>query len=497
MRPTRLLLSISFVSIAIFLTYLSLARPHPRSQARAPVAGEQHGFTTFFSFQTPSVLFPPSAIISLTDDNSTFFLARPAAFGPSLPSDGLSGQLWIGSGFGDDSAVRGGQNIQAEGELGCSDIPGWAEDRPQYAGSHPGEAEVDGKDGTRATIPRSATGKGAARIPRTKIPQKGNRSPSAAAAVPRENDGTDEHLHYPLPGTALVKRKDNQQGHADIQSIQESAEIAGKVVLLSRGGCGFLEKVKWAQRRGALALIVGDNTRGGPLVNMWAHGDASNVSIPSLFTSHTTAHLLSSLIPGAGNQPEGAPDAGQASASEEGSAGKMAPGKTGVKNGKSSGTGSANNPNSNSKANSNPQSASASASNSQAAPKGSSPQKESWISSLLSSLGIRKKSEMSVDSRRPPSSGRVNWIISEDWDDAVASPKKGPKESKSASRAKPTTQSAGKQIASDDFVIGVHDWRDPDLVMPATTQCSPTSVTSTNGAVANTEPSKAGKKLAG
>ncbi|KAJ8604127.1 hypothetical protein MRB53_041925 [Persea americana] len=33
---------------------------------------------------------------------------------------------------------------------------------------------------------------------------------------------------------------------------------------------------------------------------MYARGDTSNVTIPSLFTSHTTAHLLSSLIPSRG-----------------------------------------------------------------------------------------------------------------------------------------------------------------------------------------------------
>jgi len=68
-------------------------------------------------------------------------------------------------------------------------------------------------------------------------------------------------------------------------------------VLLSRGGCGFLEKIKWAQRRGATAVIVGDNLRGGPLIRMYAQDDTSNITIPSLFTSHTTAHLLSSLVP--------------------------------------------------------------------------------------------------------------------------------------------------------------------------------------------------------
>src|SRR4051794_8947385 len=101
MRPLRFVLLVAcFIAIPIFLTCISLLRGQsdgadvfghpPRSRLRA-----------LFSFSTPSALFPPSAIISLASDNSTVFLARPAAFGPSLPSKGLTGQLWIGRGFGD------------------------------------------------------------------------------------------------------------------------------------------------------------------------------------------------------------------------------------------------------------------------------------------------------------------------------------------------------------------------------------------------------------
>ncbi|KAI1044491.1 hypothetical protein LB505_006970 [Fusarium chuoi] len=52
----------------------------------------------------------------------------------------------------------------------------------------------------------------------------------------------------------------------------------------------------WAQRRGALAVIVGDNQKGGPLIQMFAHGpEVDNVTIPSVFTARTTAQLLSAL----------------------------------------------------------------------------------------------------------------------------------------------------------------------------------------------------------
>lgn len=203
----------------ILLLYVALG---PSQDEELQTAPDSHGsYKAVFSFTSPGSLFPPSAIISLTDDNSTFFLARPAAFGPGLPKHGLSGPLWIGSGFGDDTFGGGG-------ELGCGDVPGW---------------DTDQRPGPLATTPQLGT------------------------------------------------------SHADIQFLQESAEITAKVVLLKRGGCGFLAKVQWAQRRGAVAVIVGDDVRGGALVRMYAKGDTSNITIPSLFTSHTTAHLLSSLLP--------------------------------------------------------------------------------------------------------------------------------------------------------------------------------------------------------
>ncbi|OAL06216.1 hypothetical protein IQ06DRAFT_343449 [Phaeosphaeriaceae sp. SRC1lsM3a] len=209
MRPLRLLLALSTSLVAVILVlYTVLLAPKGDQLAHTSMSDTQNGFRALLSFTSPGSLFPPSAIISLTDDNSTFFLARPAAFGPGLPTNGLSSALWIGSGFSDDTL--------AKGELGCSDT----------------------------------------------------------------DHGPD----------------------TDVQSLQESAEIDGKVVLLKRGECGFAEKVLWAQRRGAVAVIVGDNVRGGGLIRMYAQGDTSNITISSLFTSHTTAHLLSSLLPRAAIQ---------------------------------------------------------------------------------------------------------------------------------------------------------------------------------------------------
>lgn len=286
MRRLRLLFSL--VSIAFLVTcllYLGLSSDSDEPTRRSRDSGRSDAL---FSFRGPGSLFAPSATISLTEDNSTFFAARPAAFGPSLPDSGLSGQIWVGSGFGDEVLGRRGLAAGVEGELGCSDIPGWSYDEWQDQNSM---SQDIAKHGVRSS-----------RLHRWTNPQSlADRHPADAASrlTTPDEDRTDDSLHFP-PSSSRVSKPTSEtppQEHADIQSLQESAEITGKIVLLSRGGCGFSEKIKWAQRRGANAVIVGDNVRGGPLIRMYAQDDASNITIPSLFTSHTTAHLLSSLIP--------------------------------------------------------------------------------------------------------------------------------------------------------------------------------------------------------
>ncbi|KAI7223904.1 hypothetical protein KC333_g214 [Hortaea werneckii] len=98
MRPIRFLLTLA----TCILTFFLLLFIGPWRASTQEDLEERSNLRTYFNWRTPSSLFPPSAIISLTDDNSTFFLARPAAFGPVLPTRSLSGQLWVGSGFADD-----------------------------------------------------------------------------------------------------------------------------------------------------------------------------------------------------------------------------------------------------------------------------------------------------------------------------------------------------------------------------------------------------------
>jgi hypothetical protein len=288
MRTPRLAILVLCIFASLFVLFRSVtssaranAFPYPaRPKASKSVMG-------FVYSNTPFSLFPPNAAISLTDDNSTSFAARPAAFGPKLAAQGLSGELWVGKGFPDDS-------LNSDGELGCSDLVAW-ETR---------SSKTSIKTSLKATVRSPITTDPTARTKRsdqslgraTRNPT-GRLRPRLADVV--VDDGTDDYLHAGL-GSSSRDASSASASHADIQSIQEAAEIKGKVVLLMRGGCGFLQKVMWAQRRGALAVIVGDNQKGGPLIQMFAQGDeVENVTIPSVFTARTTAHLLSSLtLPG-------------------------------------------------------------------------------------------------------------------------------------------------------------------------------------------------------
>lgn len=271
MRTPRIFILILFLIACLFLlcrsiTAAAAGRPAPVASTSATTLPKMR-VPSLFAFNSGFSLFSPNAAISLTDDNSTSFPAQPAAFGPNLPHTGLSGQLWIGSSFTDD-ALRDGTG---DGELGCGDTPAWEEMR--YVQSS-----------LRLPVHRS---------------REVNRKRSFSADVHPYDSSTQDDIQQRSGDQETPVERRHQSGVAGsvYGSTQPGkiSDIPGKIVLLSRGGCGFLDKVMWAQRRGATALIVGDNQKGGPLIQMFAKGDTSNVTIPSVFTARTSAHLLSSL----------------------------------------------------------------------------------------------------------------------------------------------------------------------------------------------------------
>ncbi|KAI9668333.1 MAG: hypothetical protein M1829_005537 [Trizodia sp. TS-e1964] len=480
--PTMLAILLSFFLLSILLTFKSLLYTHPGSSTSF-AASNRSQLRALFSFQAPNSFFSPSAVISLTDDNETFFLAQPAAFGPLLPAHGLSGQLWVGSGFGDDTPRKGSLATTAEGELGCSDVPGWGEDKGSSDIDEDPQAESQARNrGINANIAFNPAKEGTGTIP-----PSGDTTARTWLHNPSTEDGTNNHLHRTLPPSTAPKfpgpgqkgeleLENGNRGrpiHADIQSLQEFAEISGKVVLLSRGGCGFLEKVKWAQRRGGIALIVGDHTRGGSLVTMYARGDTSNISIPALFTSHTTAHLLSSLIPIQGLAYDTYINTAKGREKKDS---KIAPSdlKFRVRR-KSQPDGAASAPTthlprSTSLSRSSTESFIARTFNPSAYGIKENRNSYGWLQHLLSTIRLRSAAEsiqgMEMDSRRPPSSGQLGTAPVPEFRAKYIAWPSIRSSLKSRSKARNANESPPSDSATtrDGFLIGVQDWRDPDLL---------------------------------
>ncbi|RFU76920.1 ring-9 [Trichoderma arundinaceum] len=424
MRTPRIVILVLCVSASLFLLFRAATASRRAASSRYPTElRPNRSVWGLLFYNTPFSLFPPNAAISLTDDNSTSFAARPAAFGPRLSPSGLSGQLWVGSGFTEDS-------LDGNGELGCSDLPNWDGAGAKHVLKQPLHGATSHADVSKSTHHPRRDGE-------LISPDKPN-TDTRAGLHPEvsTDDGTDNHLHLRFSGS-LPRRDPSASSHADIQSIQEGAEIKGKIVLLMRGGCGFLEKVMWAQRRGAIGVIVGDNVKGGPLIQMFAHGDdIDNVTIPSVFTARTTAQLLSSLTqPGSfiedtlddNGNPVLKVQQGSKSRKNKGSKSR----KASLKKSKS-----VNNEKRTIKR------------------KEVEDKPSGWSSSFFhwgrSSRGVDSDS-------RPPSSGQLDWVVVEDWDDGKES---AVKPSMTKAKKHPKRPKAG----SDDFVIGVQDWRDPDLM---------------------------------
>ncbi|KAK1782808.1 hypothetical protein QBC45DRAFT_194033 [Copromyces sp. CBS 386.78] len=453
MRTPRVAILVVFFSASVFLFCRAIASSRRASPAVSHLSPEPSRLRSFFSFRAPFTLFPPNAAISLFDDNSTFFPARPAIFGPPLPKDGLSGQLWAGSGFTDDNLQDG----QGEGELGCSDVVGW-EGAPGRLSIKTSKQSPTG-DTTGSTTSDHEKFKRSSVVGGPAIDHKAT-SKIHSSKLDVEtvvDDGTDDYLHQGFradKGAFVDTLTSSSSAHADIQSIQETAEITGKVVLLSRGGCGFLEKVKWAQRRGAIALIVGDNQKGGPLIQMSARGNVDNVTIPSVFTSRTTAHLLSSLMQPGSFLQDVLDESGHpvSDAQHSGKTKKRKSSKWSAKHARSI-------PETNTKR----QLTKVTGSQGSVADggAGSSPSHRSWFSRLFH---WGPGSDSATDKSRPPSSGSLDWVIVDDWSDEKDKViKTGLDKASKSSGDDSALASDSSRNREDGFQIGVQDWRDPDL----------------------------------
>src|SRR3989338_4724550 len=77
--------------------------------------------------------------------------------------------------------------------------------------------------------------------------------------------------------------------------IVNGAAMAGKIVLVRRGGCTFASKVEAIQDVGALAVIVMNNTGGQPTA---MGGNSATAAIPAIMVSQTDGNLFQTTITG-------------------------------------------------------------------------------------------------------------------------------------------------------------------------------------------------------
>lgn len=76
--------------------------------------------------------------------------------------------------------------------------------------------------------------------------------------------------------------------------LTNSASVTGRIALLDRGTCGFVVKVKNAQLAGALAVLVADNTAGGPPAGLG--GADPTITIPSVRITLADGNKIKSAL---------------------------------------------------------------------------------------------------------------------------------------------------------------------------------------------------------
>jgi hypothetical protein len=75
---------------------------------------------------------------------------------------------------------------------------------------------------------------------------------------------------------------DSNDTNDGCDNITNGSALAGKIVVINRGNCLFVEKIEAAQNNGALAVIMVNNNLQPPIV---MGGDGANITIPSIMIS--------------------------------------------------------------------------------------------------------------------------------------------------------------------------------------------------------------------
>lgn len=104
-----------------------------------------------------------------------------------------------------------------------------------------------------------------------------------------------------IVGRVFLPRKPEQyKGCIPLDHISFEGDpdiVNSPILLLERGGCSFVVKVRNAQIIGASAVLI-MNDRDGPIetITMIDDGTAGNIEIPSLMISKTDGEIIKSYV---------------------------------------------------------------------------------------------------------------------------------------------------------------------------------------------------------
>lgn len=82
---------------------------------------------------------------------------------------------------------------------------------------------------------------------------------------------------------------------AACSAILNPADLKGKIALIDRGSCFFVDKIRRAQQAGAIGVIMVNNIDGPPIV-MGGQGDTSDIKIPGVMIRQDDGALLKSQL---------------------------------------------------------------------------------------------------------------------------------------------------------------------------------------------------------
>jgi len=94
----------------------------------------------------------------------------------------------------------------------------------------------------------------------------------------------------------LVENSGSTDPHDACTSLTNAGSLNGKIAVIRRGGCNFVEKVMMAQNAGALAVVMVNSESGDPIL---MGGDDPAITIPSIMIYQTDGEeIITALLNG-------------------------------------------------------------------------------------------------------------------------------------------------------------------------------------------------------